>query len=129
VNSLAFSPRAVGTLYIALSGYDESTPGRSGHMFKTVNGDGVSPAWSNVSPPDNRPQNVVVVDPVDATLVYVGADAGVWFGRNEGGTWTHSGPDEGMPNVPVYDLKIHAVTHQLVAFTFGRGAYVITPSR
>ena len=32
-----------------------------------------------------------------------------------------------MPNVPVYDLKFQASTRSIVAFTFGRGVFVLAP--
>jgi hypothetical protein len=35
VSGLAFSPTDANTLYVTLSGFDESTPGQPGHLFKT----------------------------------------------------------------------------------------------
>jgi hypothetical protein len=38
------------------------------------------------------------------------------------------GPEAGLPNVAVFDLQIQASTRKVFAFTFGRGAYMLTPS-
>jgi hypothetical protein len=37
------------------------------------------------------------------------------------------GPEVGLPNVPVHDLKIHPLTREVYAFTFGRGVFVLSP--
>ncbi|MFI5395425.1 MAG: WD40/YVTN/BNR-like repeat-containing protein [Candidatus Binatia bacterium] len=124
VTDLAFDPADANILYVTLSGFDESTPGQPGHVFKTSNALAAAPTWSNVSPPPNLPQNTIAIDPVDSQVVYLGADAGVWKSTDGAGTWTHVGPDSGMPNAPVYDLEIHAATRRPFAFTYGRGAFV-----
>jgi hypothetical protein len=125
VSDLAFAPTDGNTLYVTLSGFDEGTPSHPGHVFKTSHALTAPPTWSNVSPPANLPYDSIAVDPVDPQLVYAGADVGVWKSSDGGGSWIHMGPDIGMPNVPVYDLEIHATTHRPFAFTFGRGAFVI----
>jgi hypothetical protein len=66
--------------------------------------------------------------PVHASALLVGTDTGVWasIGTDaEGGRrWTrHNHGDHGMPNVPVFDIKISR-KGQVVAFTYGRGAFV-----
>ena len=126
VSGLAFSPFDSNTLYVAFSGYDEGTPGNPGHLFKTTNALAAIPTWVNVSPPVDLPNNCVSIDPNNANNVYVGADAGVWNSSNGGTTWTHFGPANGLPNVPVYDLQFTDAS-RLTAFTHGRGAYVLTP--
>jgi hypothetical protein len=35
------------------------------------------------------------------------------------------GPDRGMPNVAVFDLEINPDASRLVAFTYGRGAFML----
>ena len=40
-------------------------------------------------------------------------------------SWRHYGPDTGLPNVVVSDVKVHAATRAPVAFTHGRGAFVL----
>jgi photosystem II stability/assembly factor-like uncharacterized protein len=124
VTDLAFDPTDANILYVTLSGFDEGTPGQPGHVFKTTSALAAAPAWVDVSPPVDLPQNTIAIDPVDPQVVYVGADIGVWKSTDGAGTWVNMGPDSGMPNVAVYDLEIHPVVHRPFAFTFGRGAFV-----
>ncbi len=125
VTDLAFAAADANILYVTLSGFDEGTPDQPGHVFKTSNALATTPTWSDVSPPANLPHNVIAIDPADPQLVYVGTDIGVWRSSDGGGTWTHMGPETGMPNVAVFDVEIHAGTRRPFAFTFGRGAFVI----
>lgn len=125
VSGLAFSPSDPNTLYVSLSGFDETTPGQPGHLFKTSNALSASPTWSNVSPPVDLPNNCVAIDPNISSSIFVGTDIGVWQSGNGGGSWTHYSPADGMPNVAVYDLRFNALS-QLTAFTHGRGAYLLS---
>src|SRR5439155_16599320 len=126
VTALAFDPTNANVLYVALSGFDEGTSGQPGHLFQSNNALAASPTWSNVSPPVNLPHNTVAVDPAAPRTLYVGTDVGVWKSTDGGGTWTHMGPETGMPNVAVFELQVSSATGQLVAFTHGRGALALT---
>jgi photosystem II stability/assembly factor-like uncharacterized protein len=125
VNSIAFDPRDPNTVFAAYGNFDSAA--RPGHVFKTTNALATSPVWTNVSPPEDQPENVVIVDPVNSSTVYVGSERGVWRSTNGGDAWSHMGPAVGMPNVPVNDLKIHPQTRDVYAFTFGRGVFVLSP--
>ncbi|MBI2867289.1 MAG: hypothetical protein HYX97_03005 [Chloroflexi bacterium] len=125
VTDLAFDPTNSNVLYLTLSGFDEGTPGQPRHVFKTTNALAASPTRSNVSPPVNLPHNTIVLDPFDPKIVYVGTDLGIWKSTDGGSSWTHMGPETGMPNVAVFDLQIDHTTGRLVAFTHGRGAFVL----
>jgi hypothetical protein len=128
VTDLAFDPTNASVLYVTLADFDEETAGQPGHVFKTTNALSGAPTWVDVSPPVNLPHNTIAVDPGDSAVVYVGTDLGVWKSGTGGGAWTHLGPETGMPNVAVYDLKIHQVTRRVVAFTHGRGAFILVPA-
>jgi photosystem II stability/assembly factor-like uncharacterized protein len=126
VTDLAFDPTNANVLYVTLSGFDEGTPGQPGHLFKTINALAGSPTWANVSPPVNLPHNTVAVDPRNPSFLYAGTDVGIWASADGGSSWAHMGPETGMPNVAVFDLKINPTTNRIMAFTHGRGAWVLT---
>lgn len=84
-----------------------------------------SPSWINVSPPDDQPHNVIAIDPRNMNAVYVGTDAGIWYSVDGGAGWQLFGPNNGLPNAPVYDSKINPRTDRIVAFTYGRGAFLL----
>ena len=56
----------------------ELTPGRGGHVFKTTNALAGTVSWTNISPPEDRPENVIILDSSTPRTVYVGSDGGVW---------------------------------------------------
>jgi photosystem II stability/assembly factor-like uncharacterized protein len=125
VNSLAFDSSNEGTVYAAISSFDEATPFKPGHVFKTTNAFSSSPTWTNISPPDDLPFNVVAVDPTNPSGIYAGSDAGLWFSGDAGATW-HRGIDAGLSNAPVYDIQFNPATKRTVVFTYGRGAFMLS---
>jgi hypothetical protein len=128
VTAFAFQPNNANILYVTLSGFDEGTPGQSGHVFKTSNALSATPTWVNVSPPVDLPHNAIVIDPANPNNVYVGTDIGVWTSGDAGATWSFmGGPAFGLPNVAVFDVKIQAGTGRVFAFTHGRGAFMYDP--
>jgi hypothetical protein len=127
VTDLAFNPTNANILYVTLSGFDQGTPAQPGHCFATTNAMTHSPNWSNISPPVNLPHNCLALDPANPNLLFAGTDLGVWRSTNNGANWTHMGPEMGLPNVSVYDLKI-ATTGRCIAFTHGRGAFALVDS-
>jgi formylglycine-generating enzyme required for sulfatase activity len=124
VSGLAFGPADPNVLHVTLSGFDESTPGQPGHLFKTANALAASPTWANVSPPVDLPNNCLVIDPNYAGTIFVGTDLGVWVSQDGAATWGHYGPSSGMPNVAVFDLRMNA-NGQVTAFTHGRSAFLL----
>jgi photosystem II stability/assembly factor-like uncharacterized protein len=127
VTDLAFDPTNANVLYVTLADFDEETAGQPSHVFKTTTALSDAPTWADVSPPVNSPHNTIAVDPGDPAIVYIGTDLGVWKSSTGGSTWTHLGPETGMPNVAVFDLQIHQTTRHPVAFTHGRGAFRLEP--
>lgn len=125
INGLAFHPANADVLYAVLSSFDNATPGASGHVFKTSNALAAVPAWTNTSPPADQPFNVVAIDPRNANRVYAGSDTGLWLSDNAGASWIKQGIDVGIPNVPIYDIQINPATDRTIAFTYGRGAYML----
>ncbi len=123
INSIAFDPTSAAIAYAAVSSFNDATPTRPGHVFKTVNALAASPIWTDVSPAADVPFNVVAIDPRNPQLLYAGSDRGLWQSTDGGATWAKQGLDVGIPNAAVFDIQINPATDSTVAFTYGRGAY------
>jgi hypothetical protein len=76
-------------------------------------------------PSTGRPGSAYVIreDPVNANLLYVGTETGVFASLNKGQSWFPLA--SGLPTVPVYDLKIHPRDRELIAGTHGRAVMVL----
>ncbi len=130
VSGLAFHPTNANVLYATLSSFDDPDFPPLGHVFKTTNALAASPTFFNVSPPVNIPFNAIIIDPSNPDTLYVGTDIGIWKSTNAAVTWTHVGPESGMPNVAVFDLQISQGAARLIAFTHGRSAFaLLSPPR
>jgi photosystem II stability/assembly factor-like uncharacterized protein len=123
VNGLAFHPTDPNVVYAALSSFDVGTPGKPGHVFRTRNALEASPSWENVGPPIDQPFNAIRIDPTDPRLIYAGSDTGLWRSADGAVSWTHDGPESGLPKAAVYDIEINPQTKRTVVFTYGRGAF------
>jgi photosystem II stability/assembly factor-like uncharacterized protein len=127
LNGIAFDPVDPNVVYAAFSSFDDATPGKPSHVFKTVNALAQSPNWADISPLLNQPFNVIRVDPVNSRRIYAGSDTGLWHSSDSGANWVHDGLDVGLPNAPVYDIQINPKTGRTVIFTYGRGAFTLGP--
>lgn len=68
-----------------------------------------------------------VQDPVEASLLFLGTDGGLYVSIDGGQRWTHWTKD--YPNVSTMDMVIHPREHDLIIGTFGRAAYVFDDIR
>jgi len=71
----------------------------------------------------NVEHNAIVVDRLNPTNIYVGADIGVWHSSDSGQSWEPL--SNGLPDAPVFDVQIHPTRRLLRASTHGRGLYEI----
>lgn len=69
----------------------------------------------------------IIQDPVEANLLWLGADDGLYFSIDGGDEWTKY--DNGFPSVQVTDMVIHPREHDLVLSTFGRAFWVLDDIR
>ncbi|HSR42366.1 MAG TPA: hypothetical protein VLL48_09345, partial [Longimicrobiales bacterium] len=67
--------------------------------------------------------HVIREDPVNPGLLYVGTDVGAYVSLDRGGSWQRF--MEGLPTVPVHDLKIHPRDRELIAGTHGRSIWIV----
>jgi photosystem II stability/assembly factor-like uncharacterized protein len=79
--------------------------------------------------PTGKPDfaHVIREDPVNEDLLFVGTDVGAYVSLNRGQSWQRF--MNGLPTVPVHDLKIHPRDGDLIAGTHGRSIWItnITP--
>jgi len=104
-------------VYATLNGYrsDDFTP----YVFVS---DDKGSTWKNIS--NNIPTsavNVIVEDPENENLLFVGTDNGLYVSLDRGTTWQSF--QNGMPYVAVHDLVIQQDAKHLVVGTHGRSIY------
>ena len=118
VSQVHASAHDENTWFVALNGYREDD--FSTYLFRSVN-DGKS--WESIR--GNLPDvvvNAVIQDPQVPSLIYVGTDHGLYISKDGGNTYMLASQ---VPNVAVYDLKVHPEARDLIIATHGRSIYVM----
>ena len=106
------------TAYVSLNGYrfDEFVT----YVYKTTD---FGETWTSVK--GNLPDdvvNIIVQDPVQPQILYVGLDHGSYVSFNDGQEWHLL---NNIPNVASYDMVVHPRDLELVVATHGRSIYVL----
>lgn len=88
--------------------------------------------WTSISGdlPENGSVHVIVQDPVNENLLFVGTEFSFFFTLDGGKIWVKLA--DGLPDIPVRDIVIQERENDLVISTFGRGFYIVddfTPLR
>ena len=109
-----------GTAYVTFDNhrYDDNKP----YVFKT---DDFGKTWTNISAglPEKYSVYVIVEDPVNPNLLFVGTEYGVHFSIDRGASWQSIKND--MATVAIHDLVIHPREGDLVAGTHGRSIWIL----
>lgn len=112
------------TLYVTLNGYryDNFEP----HIYRSKDyGKTFERIGTNLP---LEPVNVIKEDPVNANILYVGTDHGVYVSLDKGKTFQAfmgNGTKDGqLPHVAVHDLVIHPRDKEIVIGTHGRSLYI-----
>jgi photosystem II stability/assembly factor-like uncharacterized protein len=119
VSRLAASAFDLGTVYMTQNGKreDDFTP----YVWKSVD---YGKTWSSLAAGiPLGPVNVIREDPIDAKILYVGTDTGVYVTTDGGKTWSVLG--SGLPSTYVHDLIIHPRDNMVVIATHGRGMWAL----
>jgi hypothetical protein len=121
ISDLAVDP--VGNVWITLASVlwsETSGEFSNDHVYRRAAGGG---NWVNRSTglAQANPINCIVIDPADSNRLFCGGDLGVFRTDNAGMSWTPW--DQGLPNVAVFDLQIHATRRLLRAATHGRSIW------
>ncbi len=119
VSRVVASSHAKDRAYASLNGYrnDDTTP----YLYAT---DDLGRSWRSIArglPAEAI--NVVREDPVNADVLYVGTDRGVYVSLDRGASWLAL--QAGLPNVPVHDLMVHPRERELAAATHGRSVWIV----
>ena len=118
ISSIHPSKHGEGTVFVTLNGYREDE-------FKTYiyRSDDFGENW--VSLQANLPDvvvNVILQDPVNPDLLYLGTDHGTYISLDAGQQWQLV---TNIPNVASYDLVVHPRESELVVGTHGRSIYIM----
>lgn len=120
ISRIESSSHQRGRAYLTIDGH------RSDHMapYVFVTED-FGRTWQSIA--SNLPQTEVVrvirEDNINAELLYIGTETGVWYSLDRGTNWGRL--MNGMPTVSVYDLAIHPRDKSLVSGSHGRSLFVL----
>lgn len=104
-------------VYVAMSGY--RLDNFESYIYAS---DDFGENWLNISDTiPSSPVNVIIEDPENENLLFVGTDNGLYTSFDRGSTWEVF--QNGMPNVAVHDLVIQPEAKHLLVGTHGRSIY------
>jgi photosystem II stability/assembly factor-like uncharacterized protein len=110
-------------LYATLNGYRWDN--FEAHVYRS---DDFGATWERIGTDlPLEPVNVVVEDPENEHLLYVGTDHGLYASLDGGQsfmTMMGEGTEAGLPNAPVHDALVHPRDGDLVIGTHGRSIWV-----
>ena len=117
VSRVEASHHALGRVYVTLNGYRWDN--FDAYVYRS---DDFGRTWERLArdlPPE--PVNVIVEDPANEEILYVGTDHGLYLSLDRGTSFMAMGG--GLPYAPVHDLKVQARAKHLVVGTHGRSIF------
>lgn len=118
VSSVFPSPHDEATVFVSLTGYRHDDFRTYAYISKDY-----GKTWTSLKGnlPD-EPVNILIQDPVNPDLLYIGTDHGTYISFDSGNHWEHLTQ---IPNVAAYDMIVHPRDNELVIGTHGRSVYVV----
>jgi Sortilin, neurotensin receptor 3, len=122
VSNIEASSHDSATFYVTFDGHraNDFTP----YVYRTTDfGKTFQSIASNL--PTGGPDFVHVIreDLSNPKLLFLGTDVGAYLSTNGGGSWEQF--MNGLPTVPVHDLRIHPRDRDLIAATHGRSIWIV----
>lgn len=119
VSSIAPSRHKEGLVYLTLNGYryDEFNT----YVFQSSD---YGKTWKSIK--GNLPEestNIILEDPFNPSIVYLGTDHGLYVSMDGGTYWNVL--QGTIPNVAIYDMVIQERENDLVIGTHGRSVYIV----
>ena len=120
VNSVFLSKHNENVIYVAFNHhkYGDFKP----YIFKSTD---KGASWNAIA--SNLPKKgsvyAIEEDHINANLLFVGTEYGVFFSPNQGQQW--KALKTGLPTIAVRDIAIQERENDLILGTFGRGFYVL----
>ena len=120
VTDIFASRRDAATVFVTLNNYQ-----RGDYKPYVVKSSDRGRTWSSISAdlPQRSGAWSIAQDHVNANLLFVGLEFGVWFTVDGGQNWVQL--KGGFPTIQARDLEIQRRDNDLVVGTFGRGVYVL----
>jgi photosystem II stability/assembly factor-like uncharacterized protein len=116
------SSHDVNTFWVAFDAHRDGD--YKPYLFVTTDGGKTFRSIVNNLPSDRVDFiHVIRQDPVNPDLLFVGTDVAAYVSLDRGATWQRF--MNGLPTVPVHDLKIHPRDHELIAATHGHAINII----
>lgn len=117
VSSVSPSPHDKATVFVSVNGYRQDD--FSTYVFMSAD---YGKTWTSIK--GDLPEsvaNVIIQDPVNASLLYCGLDNGTYVSLDLGKTWQLL---NGALNVASYDMMVHPRDNELIVGTHGRSVFV-----
>jgi len=117
-SSISASRAAAGTAYVTIDHHrlNDFAP----HVFVTRD---FGATWTDISTGLRGYAHVVLSDPKQPSLLYVGTELGIWASLNEGASWQDV--RLGLPPLAVVDMVVHPRDNDLIIATHARGFYIL----
>lgn len=117
------SPHAAGTAFVVFDNHRRSD--WAPYLFRV---DDYGKRWTSLATKEIDGYALVLIqDPVDPDLLFLGTEFGLYVSLDGGRHWMRW--KHGLPTASVMDLAIHPREHDLIVATHGRGLYVLDDIR
>lgn len=129
IPAMEASPVNAGEAFVVVNNYRQND--WQPYLYQTTD---YGRKWKRLVSPKNLPAATgaeggnyclsIVQDPVEPDLLFLGTDEGLYVSIDHGERWT-KWPEESLPSVPVFDMKIQQRDGDLVLGTFGRALWIL----